>query len=77
MFTESIRSVGGSGLNMRFAMHIPPERYDDAVAHIRAQGAEVSELQFSGDGGSRAAYVDDPDGNVVELWTWDVAGHVR
>ena len=21
---------------------------------------------------SRAAYVDDPDGNVVELWTWDV-----
>jgi hypothetical protein len=30
----------------------------------------VSELQFSGDGGSRAAYVGDPDGNVVELWTW-------
>ena len=26
---------------------------------------------------SRAAYVDDPDGNVVELWTWDVANHLR
>ena len=24
----------------------------------------------------RALYVDDPDGNVVELWTWDVARHL-
>ena len=23
-----------------------------------------------------AAYVTDPDGNVVELWTWDVANHL-
>ena len=26
---------------------------------------------------SRAAYVTDPDGNVVEVWTWDVSGHLR
>jgi catechol-2,3-dioxygenase len=25
----------------------------------------------------RALYVDDPDGNVVELWTWDVGEHLR
>ena len=31
---------------------------------------------FEGDRG-RAAYVTDPDGHVVELWTWDVAGHLR
>jgi hypothetical protein len=25
---------------------------------------------------TRAAFVTDPDGNVVELWTWDVAHHL-
>ena len=25
----------------------------------------------------RAAYVEDPDGHLVEFWTWDVAGHLR
>jgi hypothetical protein len=25
----------------------------------------------------RAAYVDDPDGHLVEFWTWDVAEHLR
>ena len=29
------------------------------------------------DGAGRAAYVTDPDGNVVELWTWDVSEHLR
>jgi catechol 2,3-dioxygenase-like lactoylglutathione lyase family enzyme len=33
-------------------------------------------IAFS-NGYGRAAYVDDPDGNVVELWTWDVAEHLR
>jgi predicted enzyme related to lactoylglutathione lyase len=28
-------------------------------------------------GAGRAVYADDPDGNVVELWTWDVAEHLR
>ena len=32
-------------------------------------------IEFPGAG--RAAYVDDPDGNVVELWTWDVGEHLR
>jgi catechol-2,3-dioxygenase len=36
----------------------------------------VSELVLF-EGAGRAAYVKDPDGNVVELWTWDVAGHLR
>ena len=57
-------------------MHIAPDRYDAAVAHLRGKGQEVVEHDFPGYGGSRAAYVDDPDGNVVELWTWDVARHL-
>ena len=32
-------------------------------------------IVFEDDRG-RAVYVNDPDGNVVELWTWDVAGHL-
>jgi hypothetical protein len=36
----------------------------------------VRQMTF-GEHHGRAAYVDDPDGNVVELWTWDVAGHLR
>jgi len=27
--------------------------------------------------GRRAAYVTDPDGHVVEFWSWDVAKHLR
>ena len=38
-------------------------------------GEEVEEIAF--DGAGRAVYVTDPDGNVVELWTWDVAEHLR
>jgi catechol 2,3-dioxygenase-like lactoylglutathione lyase family enzyme len=67
---------GRGGIHVHFAMHIPPDRYDAAVAGLRGKGQDVVEHEFPGYGGSRAAYVDDPDGNVVELWTWDVARHL-
>jgi predicted enzyme related to lactoylglutathione lyase len=56
-------------------MHLPEEHYDAALERLRAHGCEVDETTF-GDSG-RSMYVTDPDGNVVELWTWDVAGHLR
>lgn len=68
---------GRGGVHVHFAMHLPPEAFDVAVSALRERGAEPTEHEFSGYGGSRAAYLDDPDGNVVELWTWDVAGHLR
>jgi catechol 2,3-dioxygenase-like lactoylglutathione lyase family enzyme len=68
---------GRGGIHVHFAMYIPDDRYDAAIEHLRAQGQRVGEHAFPGYGGSRALYVDDPDGNVVELWTWDVAGHLR
>ena len=67
---------GRGGAHVHYAMHIPSERYADAVATLRARGAEVVEHRFPGAGDSRAAYVTDPDGNVVELWTWDVSEHL-
>ena len=45
------------------------------MAALRERGREVEVIGFDTHG--RAAYVDDPDGNVVELWTWDVAEHLQ
>ena len=67
---------GRGGLHVHFAMKIAEEDYDAAVAALRERGQEVEEITFT-DGRGRAAYVDDPDGNVVELWTWDVGRHLR
>jgi catechol 2,3-dioxygenase-like lactoylglutathione lyase family enzyme len=66
---------GRGGLHVHFAMHIAESDYDAAVERLRGLGQKVEEMDF-GDAG-RAAYVDDPDGNVVELWTWDVGEHLR
>jgi catechol 2,3-dioxygenase-like lactoylglutathione lyase family enzyme len=64
------------GAHVHFAMHIAEADYDAAVAQLRAAGAEVAEHGFPTHPNSRAAYVTDPDGHLVELWTWDVAGHL-
>jgi len=68
---------GRGGIHVHYAMHLPPDRYDAAVARLRQRGMAVEEHSFSGYADSRAAYVDDPDANVVELWTWDVGEHLR
>ena len=66
---------GRGGLHVHFALHIAEDDYDAAVERLRDRGQEVQEIAFEGAG--RAVYVDDPDGNVVELWTWDVGEHLR
>jgi catechol 2,3-dioxygenase-like lactoylglutathione lyase family enzyme len=66
---------GRGGVHVHYAMHLPEESYDAAVERLRAHGLQVQEEVFEEDRG-RAAYVTDPDGHVVELWTWDVAGQV-
>jgi catechol 2,3-dioxygenase-like lactoylglutathione lyase family enzyme len=78
LWTPQVGLAGGrGGAHVHFAMHIPGERYDAAVAALRERGQDVVEHAFPGADDSRAAYVTDPDGHVVELWTWDVAGHLR
>jgi catechol 2,3-dioxygenase-like lactoylglutathione lyase family enzyme len=67
---------GRGGVHVHFAMKIAEEDFDAAVELLRERGEEVEVMRF-GDSHGRAAYVNDPDGNVVELWTWDVAGHLR
>jgi len=65
---------GRGGVNLHYDFHLDDRAYDDAVARRRRSGYEPEEHSFDDQG--RAAYVEDPDGNVVELWTWDVAGHL-
>jgi len=67
---------GRGGLHVHYAMKIAEDEFDAAVSLLRDRGQDVQTMTF-GEHHGRAAYVDDPDGNVVELWTWDVAGHLR
>ena len=67
---------GRGGVHVHFAMKIAEPDFDAAVSVLRDRGQDVKEVSF-GEHHGRAAYVDDPDGNVVELWTWDVAEHLR
>jgi catechol 2,3-dioxygenase-like lactoylglutathione lyase family enzyme len=77
LWTPQVGLAGGrGGVHVHFAMHVPPERYDRAVGALRERGQDVEEHAFPSYEDSRAAYVTDPDGNVVELWTYDVANHL-
>ena len=66
---------GRGGIHVHFAMRIDDSDYDAAVHHLRSRGLHVHEERFD-ETDSRACYVTDPDGNVVELWTFDVSRHL-
>lgn len=66
---------GRGGAHVHFALHIPARKFGAAVERLRAFGLDP-ELQTHGRRPrSRSAYVDDPDGNCVELWSRNVAGY--
>jgi catechol 2,3-dioxygenase-like lactoylglutathione lyase family enzyme len=72
---------GRGGVHVHYALNISEQDYDRAVERVRAHGFPVHEELFDdhldAEGRpTRAAFVTDPDGNVVELWTWDVARHL-
>ena len=77
LWTPQVGLAGGrGGTHVHFAMHVAPHAYDAAVAALRERGQDVEEHRFPAYDDSRAAYVTDPDGNVVEIWTYDVANHL-
>lgn len=68
LWTPQVGIAGGrGGAHVHYAMHVDESDYDAAVRHLRERGLDPHEEDF---GDTRAAYVTDPDGNVVELWTW-------
>ena len=62
---------GRGGVHVHYALRIEETDYAAIVEGLRARGLDVTEDDF---GHSRAVYVTDPDGNVVEFWTGDVEG---
>jgi len=68
---------GRGGVHVHYALHIADAEFDAAVARLRDRGYEPEIVFFETDDRGRALYVTDPDGNVVEFWTWDVGEHLR
>jgi catechol 2,3-dioxygenase-like lactoylglutathione lyase family enzyme len=76
LWRPQVGTAGGrGGVHVHYAMHLPEQHYEAAVARLHEHGCDIHEALFGERG--RAVYVTDPDGHVVELWTWDVAGHLR
>jgi catechol 2,3-dioxygenase-like lactoylglutathione lyase family enzyme len=69
-------SKGRGGVHVHYAMNIEDADFDAAVERLRSKGCEAEVVLFDDDDRGRALYVTDPDGNVVEFWTWDVQGHL-
>jgi catechol-2,3-dioxygenase len=62
---------GRGGIHVHFAFHLPSGELESLLERLRADGvATEGPIQL---GASRAIYVTDPDGNVVEFWTQDMA----
>jgi catechol 2,3-dioxygenase-like lactoylglutathione lyase family enzyme len=67
-----VMAGGRGGIHVHYALYIDEDSFDEVVERLRGFGHDVHIDEDRG----RAAYVHDPDGNVVELWTWDVAEHL-
>ena len=63
---------GRGGVHVHYAFHIEGAAFEAAIDLIRSHGHAVEVIDFSDEERGRAGYVTDPDGNVVELWTFDV-----
>jgi catechol 2,3-dioxygenase-like lactoylglutathione lyase family enzyme len=67
------------GEHVHFAIQVSEQSFDARVETLRAAGHEVPLHDFGplGEGtrSSRSAYVNDPDGHLVELWTADMADY--
>jgi catechol-2,3-dioxygenase len=68
---------GRGGIHVHYALQIDDADFDDAVERLRLAGYEPETVSFDDDRRGRALYVTDPDENVVEFWTWDVAEHLN
>jgi catechol 2,3-dioxygenase-like lactoylglutathione lyase family enzyme len=74
LWTEQVGLAGGrGGAHVHFAFQVPDPEVDRIKSRIEAAGAEVEGPIQLGPG--RAVYVTDPDGNVVEFWSQEMADY--
>jgi catechol 2,3-dioxygenase-like lactoylglutathione lyase family enzyme len=76
LWTEQVGLAGGrGGAHVHYAFHVGDEEIDRLKERIEQAGAEVEGPIQLGPG--RAIYVTDPDGNVVEFWSQDMAAYTE
>ena len=76
LWTEQVGLAGGrGGEHVHFAFSVPDSEIDDLKERIESAGAVVEGPIQLGPG--RAIYVTDPDGNVVEFWSQDMAEYTE
>lgn len=72
LWTPQVGLAGGrGGRHVHFAMHVADAELDAIIARFDSE-----EIAYEGPiqlGPGRAIYLTDPDGNVVELWTQNMA----
>lgn len=74
LWTPQVGLAGGrGGAHVHFAFQLAREELDPLLERLRSQGTEVEGPIALG--ADRAIYVTDPDGNVVEFWTQDLAAY--
>jgi catechol 2,3-dioxygenase-like lactoylglutathione lyase family enzyme len=74
LWTEQVGLAGGrGGAHVHYAFNVPDSGIDRLKNRIEGAGAEVEGPIQLGPG--RAIYVTDPDGNVVEFWSQDMAAY--
>jgi len=64
---------GRGGVHVHYAFLVDESDFGAVVARLEESGLVPEVISSEADGRGRAAYVADPDGNVVEFWTHDVA----
>ena len=76
IWTEQVGLAGGrGGAHVHYAFNVADGEIDAIKARIEAAGAEVEGPIQLGPG--RSIYVTDPDGNVVEFWSQDMAAYAQ
>jgi catechol 2,3-dioxygenase-like lactoylglutathione lyase family enzyme len=74
VWTEQVGLAGGrGGAHVHYAFNVADEEIDGLREKVESAGAEVEGPIQLGPG--RAIYVTDPDGNVVEFWSQDMAAY--
>jgi catechol-2,3-dioxygenase len=76
LWTPQVGLAGGrGGAHVHFAFQLGRDELVPLLDRLRQAGVEVEgPIQLGAD---RAIYVTDPDGNVVEFWTQDLAAYAR
>jgi catechol-2,3-dioxygenase len=57
------------GRHVHFAFSARPGGLDELAGRLRSHGAQVRGPEEH-DGGDRSLYVEDPEGNIVEVWDY-------